>query len=412
MAILHSTSYPKDKIKILFLENISDAAIQLFRDNGYTDIKKIGGALSEEQLIQEVKNVHLLGIRSKTQITDKVLANAPKLQAIGCFCIGTNQVNLNAARKKGIVVFNAPYSNTRSVAELVIGASIILIRKIIDKNKAAHEGKWFKEAKGSYELRGKTLGIIGYGSIGSQVSILAEALGMKVIFYDVVTKLPLGNAISKKSIKEVVSKSDIITLHIPENVATKNLINKSILKYFKKGSILINYARGEVVDLDALANSLKDGHLSGAAIDVFPAEPEKNGDPFSSPLQNISNVLLTPHIGGSTEEAQLNIGEDVSMKLYQYLEMGITTGSHTIPEMSLPPQEGTHRILHIHSNVPGVLSEINSTLSEHHINILGQYLKTNDEIGYVVLDLDKKLSKNASDLLKLVKGTVKVRVLY
>ena len=412
MAILHSTSYPKDKIKILFLENISDAAIQLFRDNGYTDIKKIGGALSEEQLTQEVKNVHLLGIRSKTQITEKVLANAPKLQAIGCFCIGTNQVNLNAARKKGVVVFNAPYSNTRSVAELVIGASIILIRKIIDKNKAAHEGKWFKEAKGSYELRGKTLGIIGYGSIGSQVSILAEALGMKVIFYDVVTKLPLGNAISKKSIKEVVSKSDIITLHIPENVATKNLINKSNLKYFKKGSILINYARGEVVDLDALANSLKDGHLSGAAIDVFPGEPEKNGDAFSSPLQNISNVLLTPHIGGSTEEAQLNIGEDVSMKLYQYLEMGITTGSHTIPEMSLPPQEGTHRILHIHSNVPGVLSEINSTLSEHHINILGQYLKTNDEIGYVVLDLDKKLSKNASDLLKLVKGTVKVRVLY
>lgn len=412
MAILHSTSYPKDKIKILFLENISDAAIQLFRDNGYTDIKKIGGALSEEQLIQEVKHVHLLGIRSKTQITEKVLANAPKLQAIGCFCIGTNQVNLNAARKKGVVVFNAPYSNTRSVAELVIGASIILIRKIIDKNKAAHDGKWFKESKGSYELRGKTLGIIGYGSIGSQVSILAEAMGMKVIFYDVVTKLPLGNAVSKKSIKEVVSKADIITLHIPENVVTKNLINKTNLKYFKKGSILINYARGEVVDLDALANALKEEQLSGAAIDVFPIEPEKNGDAFSSPLQNISNVLLTPHIGGSTEEAQLNIGEDVSMKLYQYLEMGITTGSHTIPEMSLPPQEGTHRILHIHNNVPGVLSEINSTLSEHEINILGQYLKTNDEIGYVVLDLDKKLSKNASDLLKLVKGTIKVRVLY
>jgi D-3-phosphoglycerate dehydrogenase len=412
MSNIHSTSYPKDKIKILFLENISDAAIQLFRDNGYTDIKKIGGALSEDELIQEVKHVHLLGIRSKTQITERVLANAPKLQAIGCFCIGTNQVNLNAARKKGVVVFNAPYSNTRSVAELVIGSSIILIRKIIDKNKAAHEGKWFKDSKGSYELRGKTLGIIGYGSIGSQVSILAEALGMKVIFYDVVTKLPLGNAISKKTIKEVVSKSDVITLHIPENLATKNLINKANLKFFKKGSILINYARGEVVDLDALATFLKDGSLSGAAIDVFPVEPEKNGDPFSSPLQNLSNVLLTPHIGGSTEEAQLNIGEDVSMKLYQYLEMGITTGSHTIPEMSLPPQEGTHRILHIHNNVPGVLSEINSTLSEHQINILGQYLKTNDEIGYVVLDLDKKLSKNASDLLKLVKGTIKVRVLY
>jgi D-3-phosphoglycerate dehydrogenase len=412
MANIHSTSYPKDKIKILFLENISDAAIQLFRDNGYTDIKKIGGALSEDELIQEVKNVHLLGIRSKTQITERVLANAPKLQAIGCFCIGTNQVNLNAARKKGVVVFNAPYSNTRSVAELVIGSSIILIRKIIDKNKAAHEGKWFKDSKGSYELRGKTLGIIGYGSIGSQVSILAEALGMKVIFYDVVTKLPLGNAVSKKTIKEVVSKADVITLHIPENLATKNLINKTNLKYFKKGSILINYARGEVVDLEALAIFLKDGSLSGAAIDVFPVEPEKNGDAFSSPLQNISNVLLTPHIGGSTEEAQLNIGEDVSMKLYQYLEMGISTGSHTIPEMSLPPQEGTHRILHIHNNVPGVLSEINSTLSEHNINILGQYLKTNDEIGYVVLDLDKKLSKNASDLLKLVKSTIKVRVLY
>ncbi len=412
MANIHSTSYPKDKIKILFLENISDAAIQLFRDNGYTDIKKIGGALSEDELIQEVKNVHLLGIRSKTQITERVLANAPKLQAIGCFCIGTNQVNLHAARKKGVVVFNAPYSNTRSVAELVIGSSIILIRKIIDKNKAAHEGKWFKDSKGSYELRGKTLGIIGYGSIGSQVSILAEALGMKVIFYDVVTKLPLGNAVSKKTIKEVVSKADVITLHIPENLATKNLINKTNLKYFKKGSILINYARGEVVDLEALAMFLKDGSLSGAAIDVFPVEPEKNGDAFSSPLQNISNVLLTPHIGGSTEEAQLNIGEDVSMKLYQYLEMGISTGSHTIPEMSLPPQEGTHRILHIHNNVPGVLSEINSTLSEHNINILGQYLKTNDEIGYVVLDLDKKLSKNASDLLKLVKGTIKVRVLY
>lgn len=412
MANINPTSYPKDKIKILFLENISEAAIQLFRDNGYTDIKKIGGSISEDQLIQEIKNVHLLGIRSKTQITEKILANAPKLQAIGCFCIGTNQVNLHAARKKGVVVFNAPYSNTRSVAELVIGSSIILIRKILDKNKAAHEGKWFKDAKGSYEIRGKTLGIIGYGSIGSQVSILAEALGMKVLFYDVVTKLPLGNAIAKKSIKEVVSKSDIVTLHIPENGGTKNLINKTNLKYFKKGSILINYARGEVVDLDALKKSLLDGHLGGAAIDVFPVEPEKNGDPFSSPLQNISNVLLTPHIGGSTEEAQLNIGEDVSMKLYQYLEMGITTGSHTIPEMSLPTQEGTHRILHIHANVPGVLSEINSTMSEHKINILGQYLKTNDEIGYVVLDLDKKLSKNAADLLKLVKGTVKVRVLY
>ncbi len=412
MANTNKTSYPKDKIKILMLENISDAAIKVFKDAGYADIKKISGALSEEQLINEIKHVHMVGIRSKTQITEKVLQHAEKLQAIGCFCIGTNQVNLNAARKKGIVVFNAPYSNTRSVAELVIGASIILIRKILDKNKAAHEGQWNKDAKGSFEIRGKTLGIIGYGNIGSQVSILAESLGMKVIFYDTVTKLPLGNAESRKTLKDVVSKADIITLHIPETQQTKNLINKTLLKQFKKDSILINFARGEVVELDALAAALKNGHLSGAAIDVFPVEPEKNGDPFSSPLQNIPNVLLTPHIGGSTEEAQYNIGEDVSAKLLQYLEMGATTGSHTVPELNLSPQEGTHRILHIHTNVPGVLSEINTTLSENKINVLGQYLKTNDEIGYVVLDIDKKLSKNAVELLRKVKGSLKVRLLY
>ena len=406
------TSYPKDKIKILFLENISDAAIKVFRDAGYTDIKKVSGALSEDQLIEEIKNVHLVGIRSKTQMTKRVIDHAPKLQAIGCFCIGTNQVNLAEARKKGIVVFNAPYSNTRSVAELVIGASIILIRKILDKNNAAHEGIWNKDAKGSFELRGKTLGIIGYGNIGSQVSVLAEALGMKVQFYDVVTKLPLGNAIACKNLKDLVSKSDIITLHVPETGQTKNLINKTLLKQFKKGSILINYARGEVVDLETLAKLLEEGHLSGAAIDVFPVEPEKNGDSFSSPLQKISNVLLTPHIGGSTEEAQYNIGEDVSAKLLHFLEIGASTGSHTIPELSLSPLEGTHRILHIHSNTPGVLSEINSTLSDNHINILGQYLKTNEEIGYVVLDVDKKLSKNAVELLRNVKGSVKVRLLY
>lgn len=412
MTITNKTSYPKDKIKILFLENISDAAIKVFRDAGYTDIKKVGGALTEDQLIEQVKNVHLLGIRSKTQVTEKVIKHATKLQAIGCFCIGTNQVNLQAARKKGVVVFNAPYSNTRSVAELVIGASIILIRKILDKNSAAHKGVWQKDAKGSFELRGKTLGIIGYGNIGSQVSVLAEALGMKVLFYDTSTKLPLGNAVSKKSIKEVVGQSDITTLHVPETSQTKNLINKTLLKHFKKGGILINYARGEVVDLEALKASLLEGSISGAAIDVFPVEPEKNGDVFTSPLQNIPNVLLSPHVGGSTEEAQFNIGEDVSAKLLQYLEMGATYGSHTVPEINLPPQEGTHRILHIHTNVPGVLSEINSTLSEHKINILGQYLKTNDEIGYVVLDIDKKLSKNAVDLLKQVKGSIKVRLLY
>lgn len=412
MSLATQTSYPKDKIKIVFFENISDAAIKIFKDAGYTDIKKFSGALPENQLIQETKEAHLIGIRSKTLITEKVLSQAKKLQAIGCFCIGTNQVNLSAARKKGVVVFNAPYSNTRSVAELIIGASIVLIRKILDKNKAAHEGFWNKDARGSYELRGKTIGIIGYGNIGSQVSILAEAMGMRVLFYDVVTKLPLGNASSKKSLKELVSKSDIVTLHIPETSQTKNLVNKSLLKQFKKGSILLNYARGEVVDLMALKQAILSGHIAGAGVDVFPVEPEKNGDAFESPLQGLSNVLLTPHIGGSTEEAQHNIGEDVSAKMLNYLETGATTGSHTIPELSLSQQEKTHRILHIHNNIPGVLSEINSSLSDHHINVLGQYLKTNDEVGYVVLDIDTKLSKSAAEVLKKVKGTIKVRLLY
>ena len=406
------TSYPKEKINILFLENISDVAVKHFNAAGYTNVKKLNGALSEEELIAAVKNVHLLGIRSKTQVTKRVLEAAEKLQAIGCFCIGVNQVDLRTATRNGVAVFNAPYSNTRSVAELVIGASIMLIRKILDKNKAAHEGRWMKDASGSYELRGKTLGIIGYGNIGKQVSVLAESLGMKVIFYDTEIKLPLGNAEDRKSFKEVVSKSDIVTLHVPELPSTKNMVNKSSLKYFKKGSILINYARGEVVDLEALRKALLEGLLGGAAVDVFPVEPEKNGDPFHTPLQGLSNVLLTPHIGGSTQEAQHNIGDDVSNKLFNYLEKGISTGSHSIPGLALPPQEGTHRILHIHNNVPGVLSEINTQISRHKINILGQYLKTNDEIGYVVLDVDKNISRNALELLRKVKATIKVRMLY
>ena len=406
------TSYPKEKIRILFLENISDMAVKNFSKHGYVQVEKITKALSEDDLIREIKDVHILGIRSKTHVTQKVLDAARKLQAIGCFCIGVNQVDLHAATERGIAVFNAPYSNTRSVAELVIAASIMLIRRIPDKNKSAHEGVWMKESKGSYELRGKTLGIIGYGNIGTQVSVLAEALGMKVMFYDVETKMPMGNAVDAKSLKELVKRSDVVTLHVPETPHTKNLINKTNLRYFKKGSILINYARGEVVDLDALQMALKDGQLSGAAIDVFPWEPEKNGDKFQTPLQNIPNVILTPHIGGSTEEAQQNIGEDVSMKLFHFLEKGITNGSHTVPALSLPPQEGAHRILHIHNNVPGVLSEINTQLSKHNINILAQYLKTNDEIGYVVLDVDKKISGQAFQLLKEVKQTIKVRLLY
>lgn len=406
------TSYPKEKINILFLENVSEKAVQQFKQNGYTNVKKISGALSEEELIKAVKDVHLLGIRSKTQVTEKVLDAAKKLQAIGCFCIGVNQVNLKAATKKGIVVFNAPYSNTRSVAELIIGLAIMLIRRIPDKNKAAHAGIWMKEATGSFELRGKTLGLIGYGNIGSQVSVLAEGLGMKILFYDVETKLPLGNASSCKNLKELITQSDIVSLHVPETPQTKNLINKTNLKYFKKGALLINYARGEVVDLDALSKSLQDGSIGGAAIDVFPWEPEKNGDKFTTPLQGMSNVILTPHIGGSTEEAQQNIGDDVSAKLYNYLEKGITNGSVTIPAIGLPPVEGAHRILHIHNNVPGVLSAINTELSKHHINIVGQYLKTNEDIGYVVLDVDKKLSQQALELLKEVKETIKVRKLY
>jgi D-3-phosphoglycerate dehydrogenase len=406
------TSYPKEKIRILFLENISDAAVKNFRGHEYSNVEKITKALTEDDLVKEIKDVHILGIRSKTQITKRVLDAAKKLQAIGCFCIGVNQVDLKAATKNGVVVFNAPYSNTRSVAELVIGLSIMLIRRIPDKNKAAHEGIWMKDAKNSFELRGKTLGIIGYGNIGSQVSVLAEGMGMKVIFYDVETKLPLGNAEDAKSLKEVLSRSDIVTLHVPETSQTKNLISKPNLKLFKKGAILINYARGEVVDLDALRKAILDGAISGAAVDVFPVEPEKNGDKFETPLQDLPNVILTPHIGGSTEEAQENIGEDVSGKLFNYLEKGITFGSHTVPALALPPQEGSHRILHIHNNVPGVLSEINTTLSKNNINIVGQYLKTNEEIGYVVLDVDRQISSKALQLLKEVKQTIKVRMLY
>ena len=407
-----TTSYPKEKINILFLENISDLAMKQFIDSGYVNVKKRTGALSEEELIKEIKNVHILGIRSKTQVTENVLAAALKLQAIGCFCIGVNQVNLQAATDHGVAVFNAPYSNTRSVAELVIGASILLVRKIIDKNIAAHQGAWMKDATGSHELRGKTMGIIGYGNIGSQVSVLAEALGMKVLFYDTETKLPLGNANDSKSLKELLQHSDVVTLHVPELTSTKNLINKNNLQHFKQGAILLNYARGEVVDLNALSKAITAGQLGGAAIDVYPQEPEKNGDAFKCVLQGLPNVLLTPHIGGSTQEAQSNIGQDVSVKLFNYLEKGISTGSHSIPPLALPAQEGAHRILHIHNNVPGVLSQINTLLSKNNINILAQYLKTNDQIGYVVLDVDKSLSKNAIELLRGVKETIKVRMLY
>ncbi|NSL86648.1 phosphoglycerate dehydrogenase [Chitinophaga solisilvae] len=411
MTQVKSTSYPKEKISILLLENISDAAVAEFTSAGYS-VRKLTGALSEADLINEIKDVHLLGIRSKTQVTAKVLEAAKKLQAIGCFCIGTNQVDLKSATAHGVAVFNAPYSNTRSVAELVIGLSIILIRRIVDKNAAAHKGVWMKEATGSYELRGKTLGIVGYGNIGSQVSVLAEGMGMNVIYYDAETKLPLGNAVQQKTLEELFKQADIISLHVPSTRITANMINKETLSYVKKGAIFINYARGEVVDLDALKDALVSGQLSGAAIDVFPVEPEKNGAAFSTPLQQLPNVILTPHIGGSTEEAQHNIGLDVSSKMLNYLEKGASFGSHTVPAISVPPIENTHRILHVHENVPGVLSAINTALSEKKINILGQYLKTNDQIGYVVLDIDRQLSQEALTLLKDVNHTIKARLLY
>jgi D-3-phosphoglycerate dehydrogenase len=340
------------------------------------------------------------------------LEKADKLLTIGAFCIGVNQIDLKAATEKGVAVFNAPYSNTRSVAELVIGLCVMLIRRISDKNAAAHRGVWLKEAKGAFELRGKTLGIIGYGNIGSQVSVMAEALGMNVVYYDVLTKLPHGNARQIRDLKELLQQSNIVTLHVPSDATTRRMINEDTLAEMPKGSIFLNYSRGDVVDLDALKTAIETGAISGAAVDVFPEEPEKNGDRFVTVLQNLPNVILTPHVGGSTEEAQANIGLDVTSKLINYLELGTSNGSHTVPPVNLPPQDKTHRILHIHENIPGVLGEINSRLSEHNINILGQYLKTNEEIGYVILDIDTKLSKEAFEIMKAVKGTIKTRMVY
>ncbi|HEX3101452.1 MAG TPA: phosphoglycerate dehydrogenase, partial [Pyrinomonadaceae bacterium] len=370
------------------------------------------GALSEAELAKAVKGVHLLGIRSKTRITKNVIDSADKLLAIGAFCIGVNQVDLKAATEKAVAVFNAPYSNTRSVAELIIGLCVMLIRKIADKNTAAHNGIWLKEATGSFELRGKTLGIVGYGNIGSQVSTMAEAMGLHVVYYDIATKLPLGNAKQIRELKDLLKQSDIVTMHVPSDATTQNMINADTLRSFKKGAIFINHSRGDVVDLDVLRKAVTSGKIAGAAVDVFPEEPERTGDAFTTVLQNLPNVILTPHIGGSTEEAQANIGLDVTSKLIKYLELGISEGSHTVPPVSLPPQAGTHRILHIHRNIPGVLGQINSRLSKGGINIVGQYLKTNEDIGYVILDVDSKISQEALEILKGIKGTIKARLVY
>ncbi|MDT7688938.1 MAG: D-3-phosphoglycerate dehydrogenase / 2-oxoglutarate reductase [Acidobacteriota bacterium] len=407
------TSYPRDRIRVLLLENVGETAVAGFARGGYAaGVERLSRALGEDELAEAVRGVHILGIRSKTKITERVLASADRLLAIGCFCIGVNQVDLSAATGAGVAVFNAPYSNTRSVAEMVIGLSVMLIRRVADKNAAAHRGVWLKEAKGSYELRGKTLGIVGYGNIGSQVSVMAEALGMKVVYHDIVPKLPHGNARQARDLAELLAESDIVTLHVPGGASTRNLMDERTLAQMRRGALLINYSRGDVVDLQALRSGIESGALGGAAVDVFPEEPERNGDAFKCVLQNLPNVILTPHVGGSTEEAQAGIGLDVSSKLIQYLEFGTSTGSHTVPPVSLPPQEGTHRILHIHRNVPGVLGEINSELSGRGVNILGQYLKTNDRVGYVILDVDTALSGEAVRILKSAKATLKTRVVY
>lgn len=404
--------YPKEKIKILLLEGIHQNAVKTFQDAGYTNIELLSGALPEDQLVEKIKDVSIVGIRSKTQLTEKVLTAAEKLWAAAAFCIGTNQVDLKAAAKQGKVVFNSPYSNTRSVAELVIAEIIFLMRGIPQKNAAAHENVWLKSATGSNEVRGKVLGIVGYGHIGTQVSVLAESMGLKVIYYDVIPKLPMGNATSVSSLEELLAQSDVVSLHVPSTPQTKNMIGAAELAKMQEGKFLINLSRGNVVVIEDLKAALESGHIAGAAVDVFPLEPKTNKDPFTSPLQGHSNVILTPHIGGSTQEAQQNIGIDAALKLVNYLDNGSTVGSHTVPELHLPKQEGTHRILHIHGNVPGVMTKINKILSRENINVVGQYLKTNEDIGYVVLDVREYVSRDVLDELRALDYTIKARVLY
>jgi D-3-phosphoglycerate dehydrogenase len=406
-------SLPKDKIKVLLLEGIHDNAVKEFTEHGYSNVERLPGALDEAELIEKIQGVHLLGIRSTTKVTDKVLAAANRLVAIGCFCIGTNQVKLETARRAGIPVFNAPYSNTRSVAELVIAEAVMLLRRIPERSTAAHQGVWQKTAKDSFELRGKTLGIVGYGHIGSQVSVLAEAMGMQVRFYDIERKLAIGNARSASSLEGLLNVSDVVSLHVPATKQTKDMIGERELRAMKRGSYLINAARGNVVVIDALAAALKDGHLLGAAIDVFPKEPGSNDDPFESPLRGLPNVILTPHIGGSTVEAQANIGIEVAEKLIKYSDNGSTVGAVNFVEAALPVKAGETRFLHIHANVPGVMRRLNEVFSSKGINISAQYLQTDPQVGYVVIDVDGDV--DVGDIiadLQAIEGTVKARFLY
>ncbi|MFP3341016.1 phosphoglycerate dehydrogenase [Vreelandella aquamarina] len=406
------TSLEKSKIKILLLEGVHQSAVDNFHNAGYENIEQLPTSLDEEALIEKIRDVHFIGIRSRTQLTERVFEAAEKLVSVGCFCIGTNQVDLEAALKRGIAVFNAPYSNTRSVAELVLAEAIMLLRGIPEKNARAHQGGWLKSAKNSHEARGKTLGIVGYGSIGAQLSVLAESLGFNVIYYDVITKLGMGNASQVGSLEELLSRSDVVSLHVPDLASTRWMIGAKEIAAMKDGAILINAARGSVVEIEPLADAIKAGKLNGAAIDVFPVEPKGNEEEFQSPLRGLHNVILTPHIGGSTLEAQENIGIEVSEKLVTYSDNGTTVTSVNFPEVALPAHPDKHRLLHIHNNVPGVLSQINRVLSENGINISGQYLQTNDKVGYVVIDVDKAYGPQALEALKQVEHTLKIRALY
>lgn len=405
-------SLSKDKIKILLLEGVHQSALESLKRNGYSNIEYIKTSLNEEDLIEKVADVHFIGIRSRTQITENVLQAAKKLIGIGCFCIGTNQVDLKAAQARGIPVFNAPFSNTRSVAELVLGEIILLLRGIPKKNALAHEGTWQKSAVGSYEARGKTLGIIGYGHIGTQLSILAEHLGMNIQFYDIEDKLVLGNATQVPTLTELLKTSDIITLHVPETPETKNMIGEAEIALMKKCAILINASRGTVIDIDALAEALRDDRLAGAAIDVFPVEPKSNDEEFISPLREFNNVILTPHVGGSTQEAQENIGKEVASKMVKYSDNGSTVTAVNFPEASLPEHSGRSRLLHIHRNTPGILTEINKMFAESGVNIAAQYLQTDDQIGYVVIDIDTDQACTVFNQLKEIEGTIKSRILH
>lgn len=406
----------KDENKFLLLEGVHPSAVEVLKSAGFTNIEYLKSALSPTELKTALKDVRFIGIRSRTHLTEDIINSAPKLAGIGCFCIGTNQVDLDAATVKGIPVFNAPFSNTRSVAELVLAEAILLLRRVPEANAQAHQGKWNKIATGSHEARGKNLGIIGYGHIGSQLSILAESLGMNVYFYDIETKLPLGNAKQVATMNELLAISDIVSMHVPENPTTIRMISKNEINQMKSGAILINASRGKVIDLDALTDALKANKISGAAIDVFPTEPASNNDPFESPLCEFDNVIITPHIGGSTSEAQENIGIEVATKLAKYSDTGATLSAVNFPEASLPiPAKGSSRFINIHHNQPGVLTAINTLFAEQGLNISAQYLQTDPKIGYVVIDIDRVEQSKAEELLiklKNVTGTIRARLLF